>query len=63
VREGEEQTRAGGFKVGQNVSHQKFGGGVIVGCEGQGPDARVQVRFRDAGAKWLSLAFAKLSAA
>jgi DNA helicase-2/ATP-dependent DNA helicase PcrA len=63
IHDGDEQTSTGGFKVGQNVTHQKFGGGVIVGCEGQGSDARVQVRFRDAGVKWLSLAFAKLNAA
>ncbi len=54
---------AGGFSIGQNVAHPKFGSGVIVSFEGRGADARVQVRFRDAGVKWLALEYAKLSAA
>ncbi len=54
---------AGGFSIGQNVAHPKFGNGVIVSFEGRGSDARVQVRFRDAGTKWLALEYAKLSAA
>jgi DNA helicase-2/ATP-dependent DNA helicase PcrA len=54
---------AGGFSIGQNVAHPKFGNGVILGFEGRGSDARVQVRFRDAGTKWLALEYAKLSAA
>ncbi len=53
---------AGGFSIGQNVAHPKFGSGVIVNFEGRGADARVQVRFRDAGVKWLALEYAKLSA-
>jgi DNA helicase-2/ATP-dependent DNA helicase PcrA len=51
------------FRIGQNVVHAKFGSGVIVNAEGRGSDARVQVNFRDAGLKWLSLEFAKLEAA
>jgi ATP-dependent DNA helicase UvrD/PcrA len=51
------------FRIGQNVIHAKFGSGVIVNAEGRGVDARVQVNFRDAGLKWLSLEFAKLEAA
>ena len=53
---------AGGesWHVGQSVLHPKFGRGVIVNCEGRGPDARVQVRFSEAGVKWLALAYAKL---
>ncbi|WP_333840459.1 3'-5' exonuclease [Pelomicrobium sp.] len=49
--------------VGQSVLHPKFGRGVIVNCEGRGPDARVQVRFSDAGLKWLALEYAKLTPA
>jgi DNA helicase-2/ATP-dependent DNA helicase PcrA len=49
--------------VGQSVAHAKFGTGIIIDFEGRGPDARVQVKFRDAGTKWLALAYAKLSAA
>jgi len=52
-----------GYKVGQNVTHAKFGTGIIIDFEGRGSDARVQVKFREAGTKWLALAYAKLSAA
>jgi ATP-dependent DNA helicase UvrD/PcrA len=53
----------GGFRIGQNVSHAKFGTGVIIDAEGQGTDARVQVNFGHQGVKWLALAVAKLQAA
>ncbi len=53
----------GGFRIGQQVSHPKFGSGVIVQAEGSGSDARVQVNFRDDGLKWLALDYAKLSPA
>jgi DNA helicase-2/ATP-dependent DNA helicase PcrA len=53
----------GGFRIGQNVSHAKFGSGVIVDAEGQGSDARVQVNFGRQGVKWLAVAVAKLQAA
>jgi DNA helicase-2/ATP-dependent DNA helicase PcrA len=52
-----------GYKVGQSVAHAKFGTGIIIDFEGRGADARVQVKFREAGTKWLALAYAKLSAA
>ena len=51
-----------GFRVGQSVAHAKFGTGIIIDFEGRGSDARVQVKFREAGTKWLALAYAKLSA-
>jgi DNA helicase-2/ATP-dependent DNA helicase PcrA len=50
-----------GLKVGQGVFHNKFGEGVVVTLEGQGPDARAQVRFGRHGTKWLALAVAKLT--
>jgi DNA helicase II / ATP-dependent DNA helicase PcrA len=53
----------GGFRIGQNVIHAKFGPGVIIDAEGQGGDARVQVNFNAAGVKWLAVAVAKLQAA
>ena len=53
----------GGFRVGQNVMHAKFGSGVIVQAEGRGNDARVQVNFRNEGLKWLALEYAKLAPA
>jgi DNA helicase-2/ATP-dependent DNA helicase PcrA len=52
-----------GYRIGQNVSHAKFGAGVIVNSEGSGQDARVQVNFGRNGVKWLALAYAKLEPA
>ncbi|GAB4440109.1 MAG: UvrD-helicase domain-containing protein [Rhodocyclaceae bacterium] len=49
-----------GFRIGQNVLHDRFGSGVIVGAEGGGADARVQVSFDRSGVKWLALSVAKL---
>jgi DNA helicase-2/ATP-dependent DNA helicase PcrA len=51
------------WRVGQSVRHAKFGVGVIIGAEGRGSDARVQVNFRDSGVKWLALDYARLEAA
>jgi len=48
------------WRIGQNVSHPKFGTGVIVNAEGRGADARVQVNFNRNGTKWLALEYAKL---
>ena len=53
----------GGFRIGQNVVHAKFGSGVIIDAEGQGGDARVQVNFGSHGVKWLAVAVANLKAA
>jgi len=55
--------KAGGFHIGQNVIHAKFGPGVILDAEGMGGDARVQVNFGRGGIKWLAVAVAKLQAA
>ncbi len=52
-----------GWRIGQSVRHAKFGLGIIIDAEGRGADARVQVNFRDAGAKWLALEYANLEAA
>jgi DNA helicase-2/ATP-dependent DNA helicase PcrA len=46
--------------VGQSVAHARFGEGVILGIEGSGTDARVQVNFGRQGVKWLALSVAKL---
>jgi DNA helicase II / ATP-dependent DNA helicase PcrA len=51
------------WRIGQSVQHAKFGLGVIIDAEGRGPDARVQVNFRDSGVKWLALEYAKLEPA
>ena len=50
----------GALRIGQRVSHQKFGEGIVLQSEGNGERARVQVNFADAGAKWLMLGYAKL---
>ncbi|MEP1741090.1 MAG: DNA helicase II [Kangiellaceae bacterium] len=52
-----------GFALGQLVEHPKFGSGVILNCEGDGAQARVQVNFDSVGTKWLVLAYANLTAA
>lgn len=57
-----ESSSAGGFRIGQNVQHAKFGLGVIVSAEG-GAEARVQINFGAHGMKWLALAYAKLTPA
>jgi DNA helicase-2/ATP-dependent DNA helicase PcrA len=57
------EKETGGFRIGQNVAHAKFGQGVIVNAEGSGSDARVQVNFGREGVKWLALSVAKLTPA
>jgi len=52
-----------GLSVGQRVSHQKFGNGIVINIEGQAAQARVQVNFENNGSKWLMLAYANLSPA
>ena len=54
---------AAGVGIGQTVSHAKFGSGTVIDIEGDGPHARVQVNFDDAGSKWLVLAYANLQPA
>lgn len=50
----------GSYKLGQRVSHAKFGEGVVLQLEGAGAQERVQINFKQAGVKWLMLAYAKL---
>jgi DNA helicase-2/ATP-dependent DNA helicase PcrA len=45
------------------VRHARFGEGIVLELDGDGPRARVQVQFRDAGAKWLLVELAKLEPA
>jgi DNA helicase-2/ATP-dependent DNA helicase PcrA len=59
---GDLSTGPGGFKLGQRVQHAKFGEGTILAFDGDGDRARVEVRFREAGNKWLVLSFANLRA-
>lgn len=50
------------FKLGQRVRHPKFGDGVVLRYEGQGPNGSVQVVFEQVGEKRLVLQYAKLEA-
>ncbi|NND01123.1 MAG: DNA helicase II [Gammaproteobacteria bacterium] len=57
----DQSTHESGISVGANISHPKFGDGVVVNLEGQGEYARIQINFSDVGSKWLVLAYANLS--
>jgi len=54
--------QTGTYKLGQRVSHVKFGEGVVLQMEGEGAQERVQINFHDVGLKWLMLSYAKLDA-
>jgi len=56
----QEEAQDAGLRLGQNVSHAKFGVGTGLAGEGSG-HTRVQVKFREHGAKWLVLAYANLA--
>ncbi|WHZ12383.1 MAG: ATP-dependent DNA helicase UvrD/PcrA [Burkholderiaceae bacterium] len=49
-----------GLRPGMQVFHTKFGEGTVITLEGQGDDARAQVKFPRHGVKWLALSVAKL---
>ncbi|MEK6730902.1 MAG: DNA helicase II [Pseudomonadota bacterium] len=55
-----EPRKPGELYLGQNVSHKKFGPGVITHIEGSGPAARIQIKFNRVGSKWLVAEFASL---
>jgi DNA helicase-2/ATP-dependent DNA helicase PcrA len=48
------------YYLGQRVKHAKFGEGVVLNYEGQGPQARIQINFNDVGSKWLVVEYANL---
>ncbi|RUL61650.1 ATP-dependent DNA helicase [Dyella dinghuensis] len=48
-------------RLGQRVSHPKFGEGVVVSAEGSGAHTRLQVNFEGEGSKWLVAAYANLT--
>lgn len=50
-----------GYRLGQQVSHTKFGHGVILDLEGSGKHVRLQVNFEQVGHKWLVAEYAKLT--
>ncbi|MGZ3240391.1 MAG: 3'-5' exonuclease, partial [Burkholderiaceae bacterium] len=49
-----------GWRIGESVSHQKFGEGVIVNIEGSGGNARAHINFGRHGMKLLDLGIARL---
>ncbi len=49
-----------GLRTGDDVEHPAFGEGVIIEIRGEGDRAEATIRFRDAGTKHLSLAWAPL---
>jgi DNA helicase-2/ATP-dependent DNA helicase PcrA len=46
-----------GMRLGGRVRHGKFGEGVILNVEGNGPTARVQVNFEHQGSKWMMVQY------
>jgi len=48
---------APGVKLGARVRHKKFGEGVILKVEGQGPQANIQVNFSSLGVKIMMLEY------
>ena len=50
-----------GLRVGDDVSHDKFGEGVILELVGEGDKTEAVVHFRDVGEKRLLLAWAPLA--
>jgi DNA helicase-2/ATP-dependent DNA helicase PcrA len=55
-----EETSQPGVGLGSRVRHSKFGDGVVLNFEGNGPHARIQVNFERQGTKWLMLSYANL---
>jgi DNA helicase-2/ATP-dependent DNA helicase PcrA len=55
-----EEAPASGMRMGSRVRHAKFGDGVVLNFEGNGPHARIQVNFERQGTKWLMLSYANL---
>ena len=55
-----DESPATGMRMGSRVRHTKFGDGVVLNFEGNGPHARIQVNFERQGTKWLMLSYANL---
>jgi DNA helicase-2/ATP-dependent DNA helicase PcrA len=55
-----EESPSSGMRMGSRVRHSKFGDGVVLNFEGNGPHARIQVNFEGQGTKWLMLTYANL---
>jgi DNA helicase-2/ATP-dependent DNA helicase PcrA len=52
-----EESLMPGMRLGGRVRHGKFGEGVILNVEGNGPTARVQVNFEQQGSKWMMVQY------
>lgn len=59
-RDSLEESPAPAMRMGSRVRHSKFGDGVVLNFEGNGPQARIQVNFESQGTKWLMLSYANL---
>lgn len=57
---GAQSSSCAGYKLGQRVSHKKFGVGVVTDFEGGGDKARINIQFEASGSKWLAINYAKL---
>jgi DNA helicase II / ATP-dependent DNA helicase PcrA len=55
-----EESPSPAMRMGSRVRHSKFGDGVVLNFEGNGPHARIQVNFERQGTKWLMLSYANL---
>ncbi len=55
-----DEAPAAGMRMGSRVRHPKFGDGMVLNFEGNGPHARIQVNFESQGTKWLMLSYANL---
>jgi DNA helicase II / ATP-dependent DNA helicase PcrA len=55
-----EDAPSSGMRLGSRVRHAKFGDGVVLNFEGNGPQARIQVNFERQGTKWLMISYANL---
>jgi DNA helicase-2/ATP-dependent DNA helicase PcrA len=51
-----------GLRIGQTVTHPAFGEGTLIDAEGRGEHTRLQIKFNQAGTKWLVASYAKLTA-
>ncbi len=49
------------FRIGERVSHPRYGEGVVAGYQGQGVEAEVRVNFPGEGEKWFILDYARLT--
>jgi DNA helicase-2/ATP-dependent DNA helicase PcrA len=56
-----DEAPAPNMRMGSRVRHSKFGDGVVLNFEGNGPHARIQVNFESQGTKWLMLSYANLT--